>query len=79
MYIFSMPIDEAKTLESYIRYYRTLVLFEYSLTIITLFKFLDNIKIIGKVKETIIKMIFTIIIIIPITFYPTLLKKVFVI
>ena len=44
MYIFSMPIAEAEKLASYIRYYRTILLFEYGIVIITTLNLLRNMK-----------------------------------
>ena len=38
MYIFSMPLTEAKQLAGYIRYYRTIILFEYGIYLVALLR-----------------------------------------
>ena len=42
MYIFSMPLYEAQKLASYIRYYRTIILFEYGMFLIAALSFINS-------------------------------------
>lgn len=77
MYIFSMPGGEATGLSGYIRYYRTLILFEYGISSISILYFFNNIEIIEKYKNIIIELLITVIIFIPIMFYPQNIKSVF--
>ena len=75
MYIFSMPINEAKTLASFSRYYRTIVQFEYGIVVIALLNFLDKIQVVEKKKNIIIKVIFLFLLAIPMIFYTKQFKK----
>lgn len=77
MYIFSMPGPEARGLSGYIRYYRTIILFEYGICAISILYFFNNIEITGKYKNIIIKLIIAVILVIPIMFYPKNIKAVF--
>ncbi len=74
MYLFSMPINEAKNLAGYIRYYRTIVMFEYGISIIVLMNLMNEIEIKNKIKNIIINMFFLLTIILPIIFYKDNLK-----
>ena len=75
MYIFSMPINEARDLASYIRYYRTIILFEYSIFVISLINYFDSINIKQRYKNLIIKFFFLIILVVPIILYRADLKN----
>lgn len=74
MYLFSMPINEAKNLAGYIRYYRTIVMFEYGISVIVLMNLMNGVQIQSKIKNIIINIVFLVIIIPPVIFYKDSLK-----
>lgn len=53
MYLYSMPLHEAKKLAGYTRYHRTIVLFEYGIFAYTALKVLNNYEQKEKIKKTI--------------------------
>ena len=78
MYLFSMPINEARNLSGYSRYYSTLIMFLYGLTVIAILncdkiEFKSN----AKIKNILIKIVFLVLVIIPVVFYKNNLKSLY--
>lgn len=70
MYLFSMPINEARTLSGYSRYYSTVSLFLYGISVITILNFeKTEYEQNSKIKNIFIKMIFLILIVFPVILY----------
>lgn len=81
MYLFSMPIYEARYIAAYSRYNKTLVMFEYGILTIVLMNFINESKFNGKAKNIIINIIidiiFLILIIKPVNYYKDEIKPLY--
>jgi hypothetical protein len=75
MYVFSMPINEAKNLAGYVRYYRTIVMFEYGISVLASLKFINNIEIKNKLLNVAIQIFCIIIILIPVILFKNEAKQ----
>lgn len=77
MYLLSMPEYEAINLSAYSRYFKTMVMFNYGITIIAILMFLDRYKISKTISMYTIQILIVIIASVPIILYSSSLKKLY--